>query len=70
LGFFLFLPFPLLIASTPIVIIGGSSTMILKLGMGRMGLCLVFPRRHNSRAREDVTMKDCRLGRHMLYGLE
>jgi hypothetical protein len=44
--------------------------MILRLGMGRMGLCLIFPGRHNPRGREGVIVKDCKSRRHRLYGLK
>jgi hypothetical protein len=39
--FFYFLPSPMLVASNLVVTHGGNSTMILKSGMGCMGLCLV-----------------------------
>jgi hypothetical protein len=41
------LPFPLLVVSTIVVILGASSTMTLRLGMGRMGLCSICHGRHN-----------------------
>lgn len=47
----------------PIVIHRGSSTMILKLGMGRMGLCLICLGRRNPREIEGILVKDCKLRR-------
>jgi hypothetical protein len=44
----------------PIVIHKGSSAMILRLGVGRMGLCLVCLGRCNPRERESVLVKDCK----------
>jgi hypothetical protein len=56
-----FLFFPLvLVVSNLLVIHGGSSTMILKLGMGCMGLCSVFHGRCNLREKEGVLMKACK----------
>jgi L-lysine 2,3-aminomutase len=51
----------LLIASDPIVVHRGSSTMILSLGMGCMGLCSICSRRHNPKEREGVLVKDYKL---------
>ncbi len=52
----------LLVALDPILIPRGSSTMILKLGMGRMGLCSICSGRCNPRKKESVLVKDCKLG--------
>jgi len=56
------LPSFLLIASDPIVTPRGSSTMILKLGMGNMGLCSICSGRRNLRKRVGVLVKDYKLG--------
>jgi hypothetical protein len=56
------LPFLLLVALNPIVTPRGSSSMILRLGMGCMGLCLICYGRRNPKEREGVLVKDCKLG--------
>jgi hypothetical protein len=48
------------IALAPIVIHGESRTMMLKLGMGCMGLCLVCPERCNHKEKEGVLVKACK----------
>jgi len=58
--FFYFLPSLVLVVSDPIIIHGGSSTMILRLGMGCMGLCLVCFGRCNRREKEGVLVKACK----------
>ncbi len=60
--FFYFLPSLVLVALDPVVTHGGSSTMILRLGMGCTGLCLVCPGRCNPREKKGVLMKACKLG--------
>ncbi len=56
------LPSLLLIVSDPIVVDRGSSTMILRLGMGCMGLCSICSGRCNPREKEGVLVKDYKLG--------
>jgi len=56
------LPSLLLVALDPIVTPRGSSTMILRLRMGCMGLCSICSGRHNPRKREGVLVKDYKLG--------
>ncbi len=55
--FFYFLPSLVFVASDPIITHGGSSTMILRLGMGCMGLCSVCFGRCNPREKEGVLVK-------------
>jgi hypothetical protein len=55
-----FLPSLMSVASDHVITHGGNSTMILSLGMGRMGLCLVCPGRRNPRKREGVLVKVCK----------
>jgi len=62
LRFSLLSPYLLLVALDPIVIHRGSSTMILRLGMGHMRLCLVCLGKHNPREKEGVLVKDCESG--------
>jgi len=55
--FFYFLPSPMLVVSNLVVTHGGNSTMILRLGMGCMGLCSVCRGRCNPREKEGVLVK-------------
>jgi hypothetical protein len=58
----------LLVASIPIIIPWTSSIMILRLEMGRMGLCSICPGRHNPREREGVLMKDYKSRERLAIG--
>jgi hypothetical protein len=58
--FFLFFSPHVLVALDLVVTPKGSSTMVLRLGMGCMGLCSTCLGRRNLKEREGVLMKNCK----------